>query len=145
MSGKSVRTKGGIQSYEVAEAVTGGHLAEGRASSKIGLAAAGSLKVLGGIVNDAVPVSSFNPEPVNGVLNANPLPNRAGLAKSGDEMDIEYAADATFGARLKAAAGGKVTPFVSGTDTNPCLVVAICTEPAGVTISANAFGLTRIL
>ncbi|XBB66857.1 hypothetical protein ABFU82_22535 [Nocardioides sp. WV_118_6] len=144
MPGIPVRTQGGVQSYEVAENVTGGQVVEARAATKVGVAAANSTKVLGVAIADAVPTSAFNPEPVNGVLNAAPLPHRVGLAKSGDEVPVTYAADATFGQKLKAAAAGKVTPFVSGTDTDPALIVGTCTEPAGVTIATKATGLMRV-
>lgn len=145
MSGIPVRTKGGVQSYEVVEAVVGGKLIEARAASQVGIAAANSTKVLGVAIADAVPVADFEPAPVNGVLNAAPLPNRVGLAKSGDEVPVVYAANASFGQKLKAAAAGEVTPFVSGVDTDPALIVGTCTEPAGVVIATKATGLMRTI
>lgn len=54
---------------------------------------------------------------------------------------VTYAAAAAFGQLLKAAAGGAVTPFVSGTDTNPSLIVGRCTEPGGVTGAGDARAL----
>lgn len=140
-----MRTQGGPQSYDVAEAITGGQLVEGRANSTVGKAAAGSTKVLGVALNDAVTAASINTGVVNGVLNAAPAETRVVVAKSGVEVPVTYAADATFGQRLKAAANGTVTPFVSGTDTDPALIVAICTEPDGVTVATKATGRARIL
>lgn len=142
MSGIAVRRKHGPRSHEVAEAIVGGQLVEGRASSKVGVAGAGSKKVLGVAIADAVPASAFNPAPVNGVLNAAPLPNRVGLASRGDEVPVKYAATATFGQKLKAAAAGTVTPFVDGDDAQ--LLVGKCIEPAGVT-TANTIGFMEVL
>ncbi|MFT4081181.1 MAG: hypothetical protein QM638_01215 [Nocardioides sp.] len=146
MAGIPVRTQGGPQSYDVAEAITGGQLVEARDDSQVGVAAADSTTVLGVALNDAVTAASISTGvDANNVLNAAPLPTRAVVAKSGHEVALTYAADADFGQRLKAAAAGAVTPFVSGTDTDPALVVAICTEPAGVTVATKATGLARIL
>lgn len=140
MGGIAVTRKTGPRSYEVVEAVTGGQLCEGRAASKIGVAAAGSRRVLGVAIDDAVPVADFEPEPVNGVLNANPKPNRAGLAYGGDEVPVKYAAACTFGTKVKAASLGRVTPMVAADD--PDLLVGTCTEPAGITV-ADTVGLMR--
>lgn len=142
MPGIVVRRKHGPRSHEVAEAVTGGQLIEGRAASKVGVAGAGSKRVLGVAIGDAVPASSFNPAPVNGVLNAAPLPNRVALASRGDEVPVKYAAAAAFGQKLKAAAAGTVTPVVDGDDAQ--LIVGKCIEPAGVTV-ANAIGFMEVL
>ena len=99
--------------------------------------------MLGVAINDAVPVADFESGTVSGVLNAAPKPNRAALAYGGDEVPVTYAADAVFGDKLKAAAAGTVTPFVSGTDTDPALIVGTCTQPEGVDVSESAVGLMR--
>lgn len=145
MSGIPVRRKGGVQSFEVAENVTGGQLIEARAASQVGVAAANTTKFVGVAIADAVPASSFNAAPVNGVLNADPQPNRVGVAHSGDEVPVTYAAAAAFGDQLVAAANGQVTPYVpaaAGAAPNAHLIVGRCTEPAGV--AAGAVGLMRI-
>lgn len=142
MPGIPVRRKHGPRSHEVVEAIVGGQCVEGRAASKVGVAAAASKRFLGVAIADAVPASAFNPAPVSGVLNAMPLPNRVGLAKSGDEVPVVYAAVATFGQRLKCAAAGKVTPFVDADD--PQLLIGKCIEPAGVTV-VNATGFMEVL
>lgn len=141
MSGIAVRRKGGVQSFAVAETVTGGQLVEARAASVVGVAAAGSTKVLGVAIADAVPSADFNDAPVNGVLNADPKPNRVGLAHSGDEVPVTYAANAAFGDKLIAAANGQVTPAGAAPDART--IVGTCTEPAGVTVATNAVGLMR--
>lgn len=140
-----IRTKGGPQSYDVAETITGGQFVEGRANSQVGVAAAGSLKALGVSLNDAVTAASINTGVVGGVLDAAPKPTRAVVAKTGDEVPVTYAANANFGDRLKCAANGAVTPFVTGTDTDPRLIVAICTEPGGVVVATKATGLARVI
>ncbi len=131
----------GIRSWEVVENVVGGQLCESRTQSRIGVAGAGSLHVLGVAVDDAVPVANFQ-SGTNGrpLLNTAPVPNRAGLAYSGDEAPVKYAAPAAFGDKLKAAANGAVTPMSSSDDFR--LWVGTCTEGAGVL--ANAVGLMRI-
>jgi hypothetical protein len=144
MSSIAIRTKGGPQSYEVAETVVGGQAVEGRASSKVGVAGAGSRKFLGVSLNDAVTAASINTGVVNGVLNAAPAQTRAVLAKSGDEVRVTYAADANFGDPLKLAANGQFTPLLAA-DTDSALYVAKCTEPGGVTVATKATGLARIL
>lgn len=142
MSGIVVRRKHGPRSHEVAETIVGGQCVEGRASSKVGVAAAGSKRFLGVALADAVTAASFTPGPVNGVVNAAPLPNRVGLAGRGDEVPVVYAAVATFGQKLKCAAAGKVTPFVDGDDAQ--LLIGKCIEPAGVTV-VNATGFMEVL
>lgn len=143
MSGIPVVRKTGPRSFPVSANVTGGQLCAPSTGGNIAPAGAGSTKVLGVAINDAVPASSFEEGPVNGVLNAAPKPNRAALAYGGDEVPVTYAANAAFGDKLKAAAAGAVTPFVSGTDTDPALVVGICTEPGGVVVATKAVGLMR--
>ncbi len=143
MSGIPVTRKHGPRSFPVSATVTGGQLCAAGAGGEIAPAGANSTKVVGVAINDAVPIADFEPGVVDGVLNAAPKPNRAALAYGGDEVPVTYAADTAFGAKLKAAAAGTVTPFVSGTDTDPALVVGICTQPEGVDVSENAVGLMR--
>lgn len=58
-----------------------------------------------------------------------------------DEVPVVYAAAAAFGARLKCAAAGAVTPWITGTD-NAELIIGWCCEVGGVA-SAGA-GYARI-
>lgn len=141
MPGIPITRKHGPRSFEVVEAVTGGQLVEARAASKVGVAAAGTTKCLGVAIADAVPASAFNGEPVNGVLNADPKPNRAGLAHSGDEVPVTYSGAAAFGDKLVATATGKVAP--AGATPDARTIVGTCVEPAGV--AADAVGLMRTL
>ncbi|WP_027500413.1 hypothetical protein [Rhodococcus sp. UNC363MFTsu5.1] len=138
-------TKAGPKSFTPAELILGGQLVEARAASRIGVAAAGSTKVLGVALTDAQNPDTFTGEPVlvNGrpVLNAAVLPGVVAVAYGGIETPVVYAAAAVFGDRLIAAAGGKVTP--AGATPDARTIVGICTAPTGV--AANATGLMRTL
>lgn len=135
--------KGGPSSFKPAELILGGQLVEARAASRIGVAAAGSVKVLGVALTDAINPEAISDEPtvVNGreVLTAAILPVVVAVAHSGDEVPVKYAADAAFGQKLIAAAAGQVTP--AGATPDARTIVGTCTEPAGVL--AGAVGLMR--
>jgi len=123
----------GPRTYTVSEPVTGGQLVEGRVSSAVGVAAAGSTTVLGVALKDA---TNATPSATDGY----PLPSTCPVAR-GCEVRVTYAANCAFGKAVKAAAAGQVTPWVSGTDAAD-LIVGYCRELAGVT-SGNT-GLTFI-
>lgn len=146
-------TKTGPRTYTPAEPITGGQLVEARAAGRIGVAAAGSLKVLGVALTDATNPEAIvtNATVVNGrtVLNTALLPPLVAVAYAGIEVPVKYAVAAAFGDKLAAAASGQVRPF-NATDpdaTGPLIadvasaIVGICTAPAGV--AAGATGLMR--
>lgn len=137
-------TKTGPRTYTPAEAILGGQLVEARAGSRVGVAAAGSVKVLGVALTDAInpEVNTGLPTVVNGreVLNAALLPVVVPVAYSGDEAPVRYAGAAAFGDKLVAAANGQVTPAAANPDART--IVGTCTAPAGV--AAGAVGLMRI-
>lgn len=143
MSAVAMREMTGPQSYVPAEQILGGQVVEARGSSRVGVAAAGSVAVLGIAVTDGINPEAFVSTPAGSnppVLNAAQLPNHVTVARSGIEVyGVTYAAAAAFGARLKAAANGQVTPMASTDD--PRMLCAICVEPAGVALGAT--GLTR--
>ena len=129
-------------SCEVVEPVLGGQFVETRAASAgatqrcVGVAGAASATVVGVALIDAAPVAA----------QANPLliasyPVATAVAIQG-EVNVTYAANATYGARLKVAAAGQVTPWISGTD-NPSLIVGYCAVPGGV--ASAAVGVVRLL
>lgn len=126
--------------------VTGGQCLEGRAGSRIGPAAAGSLKFMGVALYDATSPEAVvtSPTLVGGrqVLNAAPLATEVAMAGVGDEVPVTYAAAATFGDRLICAANGQVTPAGAAPDART--IVGKCTQPAGVA-GAGQVGLMRIL
>jgi hypothetical protein len=128
---------------EVVEAVLGGQLVECRAASAgatqrpVGVAAAGSVVAVGVALIDASPFAASGTP-----LVVFPQPVATAVAAQGEIPGVTYAATATYGARLKCAALGKVTPWISGTD-NPALIIGYCAEPAGV--SAAATGRVRLI
>jgi hypothetical protein len=107
-------------------------------------ASADSELVIGVATVDAVPTTTDQTPTVPGwpgpSINIAALPPYTAVAAEG-VWPCLYAADAAFGDRLKAAATGQVTPWISGTD-NPELIIGICYEPDGVT--ATHFGATRL-
>jgi hypothetical protein len=124
MAGVPVRLRLGPDSYEVSAAVTGGQLVVPTTGGKVGPAGADALTVLGVALNDALPTGSD----VNTTFST--ARNYTAVAYGPAELNVTYAAAATFGAKLKAAASGQVTPITA--DGDPRLIVGICTEPAGV-------------
>lgn len=117
---------------EVVEAVLGGQLVEARAPSAgaalrpVGVAAAASVKVMGVALIDATPAAA----------QASPLlvasqPVATAVAVQGEVPLVTYAAAANYRDPLKAAALGKVTPWISGTDAAN-LLIGYCAEPLGV-------------
>lgn len=145
MSGIPQVTKTGPKTFTPVENIVGGQLVEARGSGRIGIAAAGSAKVLGVAVTDAqspdalVTTSTI----VNGrpQLNAAPLASVVAVAYGGIEVPVTYAANAAFGDRLVAAAGGTVTP--AGATPDARTIVGICTEPNGVVVATSPIGLVR--
>ncbi len=140
-------TKTGPRTYVPGEAILGGQLVEARAVvggiGRIGVAAAGSFKVLGVALTDATTpeLRTTTPTTVNGrpLLDAAQLPVNVAVAYGGDEVPVTYAAAAAFGDKLIAAALGQVTP--AGIDPDARSVVGTCTAPLGV--AAGAVGLMR--
>lgn len=126
--------KTGPKSYPCVQAIVGGQLAEGRATSGggAGPAAAGSVRVLGVAINDAVP--ALVTDPVNGVLDTAPTGTRVGVAKN-VEVPVTYAAAAAFGDKLIAAANGAVTPAGAAPDART--IVGECVEVGGVAAGAT--------
>jgi hypothetical protein len=121
--------------------IVGGMLVESDAGSpaKVQPASAGSQVSIGVATNDTVGVSVSQVPTVPGTtspsINAALLPPYVAVASDG-VYPVRYAATTAFGARLKCAANGQVTPWVSGTD-NAELIVGICYEPGGVTVSSG--------
>ncbi len=144
MSAVAQVTKTGPRTYTPAEPILGGQLVEGRAGSRIGVAAAGTVRGLGVALTDAQSPDAFVSTPVivagRPVLNAAVLPTVVAVAYSGEETPVTYAAAANFGDPLIAAALGQVTPALATPDART--IVGKCTAPAGV--AAGAVGLMRI-
>lgn len=145
MSGAVQVTKTGPRTYTPAADATiaGGQLVEARTGGRIGIAGAGSTKVLGVALTDATgpELLTLTAQTVNGrpVLNTAVLPTAVAVAYGGIEVPVTYAAAAAFGDKLIAAANGQVTP--AGATPDARTIVGICSAPAGV--AQNAVGLMR--
>lgn len=141
MAGILPRFGQGPITQEVVETVKGGQLVEARAGGKVGVAAAGSLVVLGVATRDAVPTASANGTDALG----NPTLTLDGPSKyvavgSNAHYPVKYTAAATFGVALIAAANGEVTPAGAAPDART--IIGYCAEPLGV--AAGATGLVKI-
>jgi hypothetical protein len=119
--------------------------ADGVRGGRIRPAGAGSARVLGVALQDAIAPEDLvtSGTTVNGrhVLNMNVLPQNTAVAYDGVETTVTYSAAAAFGDRLVATANGQVAPAIATSD--PRTIVGICTAPAGMT--APGVGLARIL
>ncbi|HET7406010.1 MAG TPA: hypothetical protein VFJ21_02585 [Mycobacteriales bacterium] len=132
MSAIAPRFTEGPVTYTVAEPVTGGQLVEARASSVVGVAAAGSLAVLGVALKDATNAAAATND-------ATALPSTVPVAAD-VHVYVTYAAAANFGDKLIAAANGQVTP--AGATPDARTIVGYCSNPGGV--GAGAVGLAFI-
>lgn len=138
-------TQSGPKTFTPTEVILGGKLVEGRDNGRIGIAAAGSFRVLGVAITDGQ-----SPETAQGgttydsigrpVINAMPIPTNVSVAYAGTEVKVEYSAAAKLGEKLVATGAGKVGP--AGVTPDARSIVGTCTQPAGV--AANAVGLMRI-
>lgn len=137
------RFTNGPRTYEAGETVDGGQLVEARAGEVIGVAAAGSLKVLGVAQKKATPAAGAvgvgREVDVNGTLDVTLQPSEVAVISDGF-VPVKYAAAAAFGDRLIAAANGQVTPAGAAPDARS--IVGWCAELAGVAL--GEVGLTRI-
>lgn len=131
MSAITPKFETGPITVTVVEAVAGGQLVEGR-SNGCGVAAAGSLVVLGVAEKDATNAAAAS-------TDSYPLPSTTSVLVRGVAR-VTYAASATFGQKLIAAANGQVTP--AGATPDARTVVGICWEAAGVANGAS--GLMKI-
>ncbi|WP_411815498.1 hypothetical protein [Gordonia sp. SND2] len=145
MSGIVQVTQGGPKTLIPVEKVLGGQLVEAREGGRIGVAAAGSVKVLGVALTDALDPEHFPPADTldtfgRTIVSAVPVPTAVAVAYGGTEVKVTYSAAANFGDKLVATAAGTVGP--AGETPDARSIVGICTEPAGV--AANATGLIRL-
>jgi hypothetical protein len=126
---------------DVVEAVVGGQLVEARAASHnaaqrpVGVAAAGSLVVVGVAKIDAQPDDTA----LTGIP-VYPLPKATTVIVEGD-VPVTYSATATYGAKLVATANGQVGP--AGATPDARTVVGYCSQLGGVT--GGQVGRMRIL
>lgn len=133
----------GPNTYEVSEAIKGGLLCEAFTDGKARLTRAGSVKVIGVAHIDAKPWVDPTGTDADGFDYAitNPLP--AQVVVGFGRFVVTYAANCAWGATLKAAANGQVTPWISGTDAAD-LIIGYCDEPGGVVIATKTTGLANV-
>lgn len=131
----------GPRTYTAGEAIDGGQLVEARAGSVIGVAAAGSLKVLGVAQKAASPTgNAVRVADASGFTDMTlGAPPEVAVINDGI-VPVKYAAAAAFGDKLIAAANGTVTP--AGATPDARAIIGQCVELAGVAL--NGVGLTRI-
>lgn len=137
MSGVQPRYMTGPRTFPVAAAIVGGQLVIPDATHQynVNVAGAGALNVIGVALEDAAPAGT---DPATYVYAREPY---VAVAVS-CQVPVTFAANSNTGDRLKAAANGQVTPWISGTD-NPQLVVGTNMDPAGSVLS-GAVGLALI-
>ncbi len=149
MPGITVVYKHGERTFTPADnaEIVGGQVVEAVSGGRIQKAGAGSIVTLGVALNDAIApedlvTASTTDAAGRPVVSAAVLPTTVTVV-CGKDVPVTYAANATFGQRLKAAANGTVTPVTSTTE-DARAVIGYCSEPAGVTVSTNAVGLAHI-
>lgn len=129
----------GPETYEVFSAVKGGMVIQARTDGLVEKCSAGSVKVLGVAEIDAKPFTNPVSTDADGfeTINLSPLPQHTTVGFG--RYPVTYAADCAFGAALKAAANGTVTPWITGTDAAN-LIIGKCDEPGGVVVAIKAVG-----
>lgn len=139
----------GPDSYQVSVLVIGGQLVVPDASpaTTVSVAGAGAVNVIGVAGSDASPIVSQAGNTTtygDPLVDISALPDYTGVYCGPVDIHVTYAANAAFGQLLKSAALGQVTPWVSGTDTNPATIVGRCTQPGGVVVSTIAVARMRL-
>lgn len=123
------------------QAVVGGQLVEVVTGGVVQPASAGSATVVGVATKNAR--GTYNPYGTTGegdfLMDASGVGSQVAVERG--YFKVTFAANTTVGAKLKAAANGQVTPWVSGTDGAE-KIVGECAEAAGVT--SGGVGLARI-
>ncbi|MFI6986032.1 hypothetical protein ACIBSV_46770 [Embleya sp. NPDC050154] len=142
MPGVVAKFEHGPLTCAVSGTVTGGQLIEAHTGSKVRTAPAGSAKVLGVALFDAVETDASTGTTSYGAafVDASFPGPYVSVATCG-VFKLTFAANAGFGATLKSAASGQVTPWVSGTDAAD-LIIGRCVEPAGATSAGK--GLVQL-
>lgn len=143
MAGVVPKFTTGPVTYKSGELIKGGQLVEARTGGVVGVAAAGSTKVLGVATRDAIPNgdSPYTSTDVFGNTVYSDVEYGEYVAVGVGFYPVTYTAAAEFGQALVAAADGGVAPYdaVAGAaDT----IVGYCAEVNGV--SAPGVGLAKI-
>lgn len=126
MAGVKPYIERGPASYTVSSAVTGGQLVmPDSTTGLIKTATANATTVLGVAADDAVAAGT-------GAANDySTLRPEVSVYTAPADIRVTFAANAAFGVKVKAAASGQVTPWLTASDAAD-LIVGHVTEPAGV-------------
>jgi hypothetical protein len=147
MPGVVPKFVGGPITYKVKATVHGGRLVEAAAADADGgvvqEAGAGSVLVLGVATKDArKAVSPTSTDTFgNPITDVTQVTDEVAVGKGG-VYPVTYAANASFGQKLIAAANGTVTP--AGATPDARTVIGECREPLNVVIATNPVGLAYI-
>lgn len=155
MSGVPIVFKSGPKTYTPADnsVITGGDVVIAATGGRCAVAGAAALNVVGIALNDAIAPEDVVTAPTGTppVLFAGRQETKVAVAYGGMEVDgVTYAADASEGDALVAAANGDVTPFTgfSATAGNANvdfrLIIGWCAEPGGVVVATKATGRVRV-
>lgn len=133
MAGVRPNMERGPATYVANVAIAGGQLVMPDTGGTIKPATAGATSVIGVAADDALPASART------ATNFATFRPEVAVYSAPAEVPVTFAATTLFGAKVKAAANGQVTPWITGTDAAD-LIVGRCTEPAGV----SAAGVGRL-
>lgn len=145
MAGINPKFSGGPITYPVLSKVAGGQVVQANTGG-VEPADADSATVVGVALIDAIPsadVTALADDFGLSIIATDAYPEYTTVAQPNDVVPVTFAADATFGAFVKAAASGTVTPWVSGTD-DASLIIGKVMDVDGVTVSSNAVGNIRL-
>lgn len=144
MSGIPIRYSDQPITYAVSAVVAGGQMVDADQTASttnsvatVTPAAAASKICVGCALRDAAPVGT------DASSDAAARPPNTTVARAGAVVPVTFAAASTFGDLLKTATGGKVTPWVDGTD-DPDLIVARNVDDNG-TVASAAVGYVSLL
>lgn len=131
MPGRMIKWEKGPVTRQVNTAVVGGDVVQVRTDGKIEKAAAGSFTVIGVALADAAPAASGEGTTSYGapVLDISLPGDRVAVAR-GCWVKVSYAAAASDGAKLIAAANGTVTPAGAAPDARS--VIGECAQVGGM-------------
>ncbi len=126
MAGVRPYLERGPATYTANVLVAGGQLVMPDTGGTIKPATAGAATVLGVAADDAAPVSSRT------ATNFASYRPEVAVYTAPADVAVTFAANASFGVKVKAAANGQATPWISGTDAAD-LIIGHVSEPAGAT------------
>lgn len=146
MSGVAIVLKEGPKTYTPADnsTIKGGDVVVAAAGSRIAVAGAAAVNVLGIALNDGIA-----PEDVTSAASGDPLTlvavpanTKVAVAYGGMEVSgVTFTADCAEGLALVAAANGDVSP--AGATPDARTVIGWCAEPGGVVVATKATGRVR--